>query len=217
MNKIWEIDEVIFKHPFTCFIAGPTQSGKTFLIQQILKHNDELIKPKIDRIIYCYSAWQPFFESFRNLNIEFYEGIISLDDIDSSLNNLIILDDLLKECQDNTSIQNLFTIDSHHKNISVFLLSQNLFPKGKCSRTISLNSHYLIIFNNPRDRSQIHVLARQMFPNSSNFLVESYLDAIENKAHGYLFLDLKQQTLEKNRVQTGILPEDLRIIYTSKK
>jgi hypothetical protein len=56
-----------------------------------------------------------------------------------------------------------------------------------------------------------------MFPNKFNFLLEAYLDAIENKAHGYLFLDLKQSTLEKNRVQSNILPEDLRIIYTAKK
>lgn len=214
MNKEWEIDSYVFKHPFTCFVAGPTQSGKSHLIQNIIKNNIYLIDPQIDRIIYCYSAWQPFFQTLKG--VEFIEGIINLDEINPGQKNLIILDDLLKECQDNVSIQNLFTIDSHHKNISVFLLSQNLFPRGKCSRTISLNSHYLVIFNNPRDRSQIYALARQMFPNKVNFLLEAYLDAVENRPHGYLFLDLKQSTPEKNRVQSSILPEDLRIIYTAK-
>lgn len=217
MNQTWEIDSFIFKHPFTSFVAGPTQSGKTHLIHQIIKHNQEMIFPKIERIIYCYSAWQPIFEMLKLNNLEFHEGLINFDEINSNQNNLVILDDLLKDCQDNPSIQSLFTVDSHHKNISVFLLSQNLFPQGKCTRTISLNSHYLIIFNNPRDRSQIYVLARQMFPSKLNFLIEAYLDAIENKAHGYIFIDLKQSTLEKNRVQTGILPGNLRIIYTVKK
>ncbi|CAF1084774.1 unnamed protein product [Brachionus calyciflorus] len=212
----WEVDPLIFKHPFTCFVAGPTQSGKTFLLQQILLENTLLIDPKIDRIIYCFSAWQPFFENLKKSlsNIEFNEGIFNIEDIDPNVNNLIVLDDLLKECQDNIGIQNLFTVDSHHKNISVFLLSQNLFPQGRCTRTISLNSHYLIIFNNPRDKSQIYALARQMFPNKMNFFLESFDDAVNNKAHAYLFLDFKQSTLEKNRVQTGILSKDLRIIYT---
>jgi len=56
-----------------------------------------------------------------------------------------------------------------------------------------------------------------MFPQKVNFLLEAYLDAVENRPHGYLFLDLKQSTIEKNRVQTNILPENLRLVYTTKK
>ncbi|CAF1128082.1 unnamed protein product [Brachionus calyciflorus] len=164
MNKIWDIDGFIFRHPFTCLIAGPTQSGKTYFVRNILKSLHLMIDKKINRIIYCYSAYQPFFESLKTFNIEFVEGIPNLDDINASDSNLIILDDLLKECQDNSIIQNLFTVDSHHKNLSVFLLSQNLFPQGKCSRPISLNCHYIVVFNNPTNRSQIYSLARQMFP-----------------------------------------------------
>ena len=33
-------------------------------------------------------------------------------------------------------------------------LVQNLFPKNKESRTISLNSQYMVVFKNPRDASQ---------------------------------------------------------------
>ena len=49
-----------------------------------------------------------------------------------------------------------------------------------------------------------------------NFFLEFFDDAVNNKAHAYFFLDFKQSTLEKNRVQTGILSKDLRIIYTPK-
>ena len=34
-------------------------------------------------------------------------------------------------------------------------LEQNLFPKNKESRTISLNFQYMVVFKNPRDASQI--------------------------------------------------------------
>lgn len=217
MNN-WEISSNVFVHPFTCMIAGPTQSGKTRLVYEILKFNNSLILPQITKILYCYSTWQDFFNNFVVINpkVEFHNGLPDLNELDSQQNNLIILDDLMNECQSDISILNLFTIDSHHKNISVVFISQNLFSQGKFSRTISLNSHYLIVFNNPRDKSQINVLARQLFPNKSQFFLEAFEDCIDKKSFGYIFVDLKQATENRNRVQTGIIPGDLRIIYMSK-
>lgn len=218
MESSWLVDSIIFRHPFTCLIAGPTQSGKTNFIQRLLKFKTILFSPIPEKIIYCYSDWQPLFDEIikTNNNIEFHQGIKNIDEINSSINNLIIFDDLLNECEKDESILNLFTVHSHHKNISVIIVSQNLFSKGKFFRTISLNSHYLVIFKNPRDKSQLNVLARQLFPDKMKYFLESYLDAVENKPHSYLFIDLKQSTLEKNRVQTGILPDEERFFYTSK-
>ena len=218
MEHSWLIDGFIFSHPFSCLIAGPSQSGKTTLIKEILMFNKLIIDPTIQRIIYCYSVWQPIFDEIKNLisNIEFHEGIYNIDNFDQSNRSLLILDDLMKECENDQSILNLFTVDSHHKNISVFLLTQNIFSKGKYTRTISLNSSYIIIFKNPRDKSQVYTLARQMFPDKINFFMEAFNDAVTNRAHSYLFVDLKQKTEEKNRIQTGIIPGNLRIIYTSK-
>ena len=56
-----------------------------------------------------------------------------------------------------------------------------------------------------------------MYPTQPNFLIESYSDDVENKLYGYLLLDLKQTTNKKYRVQTGILPNEQRIIYEIKK
>jgi hypothetical protein len=67
----------------------------------------------------------------------------------------------------------MFTRGSHHQNFGVILLTQNLFQKGPHTRTISLNSHFIVTFNNPRDKSQIYHLARQMYPTSSLFLVDA--------------------------------------------
>ncbi len=72
-------------------------------------------------------------------------------------------------------------------------------------RDISLNSNYLVLFRNPRDKLQLSILARQMYPGDTSFFMQSFDDATKNP-HGYLFLDLKQETEERNRVQTGILP-----------
>lgn len=212
MNNIKLYNKEPFQHPFTCVISGPSGCGKTQLLLSILKKAKDLINPAPNRIIYCYSIWQAAFDGLKN--IEFHKGIYNLDEIDSSQINLIIFDDLMVESSNNSSIQDLFTKGSHHLNISVFLLTQNLFNKGKFSRTINLNSHYTIIFDNPRDRSQIRYLAREMFPQNSKFLVEAYTDAIKIP-HGYLFLDNKNSTDEEIRVQTNIT-ETKRIVYMMK-
>jgi GTPase SAR1 family protein len=213
----WLINSYVFKHPFTCLIVGPSGCGKTQLLTSILQNKDVLFNNKIDNIIFCYKEYQPSYDTIKNLNknVYFNQGVYE-EKLDKSTRNLIIFDDLMKETIDNSFIQDLFTIDSHHRNTSVILISHNLFPKGKHSRTISLNTNYLILFNNPRDKTQINVLARQIYPENPNFLLEVFEDAIDAINHGYLFLDFRQDTLKRNRIQTNIIPNNIRILYTPK-
>jgi hypothetical protein len=211
-----EIEPHVFKAPFRSIIGGPSMSGKSRLLIDILKANKKYIYPPPDRIVYCYSRPQSAFTELAELNIELVEGIPEIDQFDPAINNLIILDDLMTECASNVTILNLFTVDSHHKNISTFLISQNLFAQGKHSRTISLNCNYMIVFDNPRDRSQILYLARQMYPTNSQYLIECFEDAT-SKTHGYLFIDLTQSTNNNLRIQSNILDNENRIVYVQKK
>lgn len=213
----WLINEYIFIHPFNCIIAAPTMGGKTHMIKEILKYKDIMISPKITNIIYCYKSWQNNYEEMKRLDnsIIFHEGIYDTSKFKNYNNNLIILDDLMTECINNQEILNLFTVGTHHSNTSVFFLTQNIFSKGKYSRDLSLNSNYIINFRNARDQLQMQILARQMYGKKSKFLLESFEDATK-KPYGYIFLDLKNETESRNRVQTGILPNQKRIIYTEK-
>ncbi len=101
----------------------------------------------------------------------------------------------------------LFTKKSHHSNTSVIYLVQNLFPKHKESRTISLNAQYMLVFKNPRDASQITHLAKQMYPGRVKFVQEAFKNAT-TVPYGYLLVDLKQDTPEDMRLRTTILPDD---------
>jgi len=213
----WFINSNVFTHPFNCVIAAPTMGGKTFLIKEILKFKDVMISPSPTKIVYCYKAWQPTYDEIRsnNTSILFHKGIYDMNKFKPSENNLIVLDDLMQECINDPEILSLFTVGTHHTSTSVFFLTQNIFSKGKYSRDLSLNSNYIINFKNPRDQLQMQVLSRQIFGNKSKYLMESYDDATK-KPYGYIFLDLRQDTELRNRVQTGILPFQKRIIYTRK-
>ena len=130
-------------------------------------------------------------------------------------NSLIIMDDLMFECSKDQRMSELFTKFSQHRGMSVMYLTQNLFPPGKQSQTISLNSHYMIVFKNPRDSLGMTTLARQMYPNNVNYLLESFTDATQ-KPYGYLMLDLHQLTPENLRVRTNILPDERQIVYVKR-
>ena len=179
-----------------------------------------LIKDPPEVILWFYGEYQPLYDKLSEMRgpiIQFIEGVPESFDIhlNKSKRNLIILDDLMSETANDKKISNLFTKGSHHKNLSVILVSQNLFHQGRESRTISLNSHYLILFKNPRDAAQISYLARQMFPGNPKLLQEAYADAT-TKPYGYLLIDLKTTTPESYRLRTQIFPGDIQYAYVKK-
>ena len=100
----------------------------------------------------------------------------------------------------------LFTKGSNHRNISVILITQNLFHQGKFCRDISLNAKYIVL-KNVRDRGQFSHLARQVLPHASKGLSDAYLNATE-EPHGYLVLDLSQDTDDRLRFRTCIFPKE---------
>ena len=102
---------------------------------------------------------------------------------------------------------NLFTRGSHYRNLSVIYIVQNLFHHGKGGRSISLNSHYLVLFKNPRDKLQILTLAKQMYPGQTDFFLNRYGEAVK-KPFGYLLIDLKTTTQDNCRFRTNVLPSE---------
>ena len=202
-----------FSHPFRCIINGPSQSGKTWLLFDILKNIDKLIQPKISSIIWFYGIWQREFDDLLiamrqrhpHIDLEFREGVPQRDHVEKfadKLPRLLILDDLMAEA--NQTVVDLFTRSSHHLNLSVFFLTQNLYTKAnKHSRDLNLNSTYLILFKNVRDASQINHIARQIFPGNSKFLVDAYKDATSAAPHSFLLIDMHPRTEEMLRVRAG--------------
>jgi hypothetical protein len=203
-------------------ISGTTGSGKTTWLLNLLKNADQMFSIPPENILYCYGVWQDLFEHMENISpkIQFHDGIPPESLVNSitsnKKHNLIILDDLMSEVVKNESVEILFTRTSHHKKLSVIYINQNMFCQGKNARTINLNCHYLILFKNLRDASQVCTLGRQIFPKCSALLEEAYKDCMTTP-YGYLVVDLSPHTDDRFRLRTNIFPGQDTIVYKDGK
>ena len=84
----------------------------------------------------------------------------------------MVIDDQMENAGGGKRIVNLFTRGSHHRNLSVIYFIQNLFHQGKNSRSISLNSHYLVLLKNSRNKLQILTLAKQMYSGNTDLFIK---------------------------------------------
>ena len=125
-----------------------------------------------------------------------------------------MIDDQLQEASNNNQIMNLFTKGSHHRNLSVIYLLQNMFHQGKINRTVSLNCQYPVLFRNPRDKMQIMTLAKQMSPRNTQQFLQTYEDALK-RPYGYLFVDLKPSTPDHCRLRNNVLPGEEKFNFSS--
>ncbi|MEW8544160.1 MAG: hypothetical protein AB2693_11555 [Candidatus Thiodiazotropha sp.] len=191
-------------------------------MSKLLKHSDGMFKDKVSSILYCYgSAWQPVFDEMLEKvpNIRFKEGLPSEEEIrklTSERNHTcLILDDLASQINSNPSAEQLWTIHSHHLNMTIIYLAHNLFQKSPSARVISLNTKYYILFKNHRDALQIQHFARQVYPLKSKFFMSAYHLATEPR-WGYLVVDLHNLSNDEYRLRTNIFPNEDTIIYQPK-
>ena len=207
--------ERLLEHPFTAIVAGPTKAGKTVWVKNLVLNANRMISPAPEIIYWCYSEWQPIYNEVQSPSIQFCQGFPDLEKLKQNADKakLIILDDLMQEMKGDKRLTQLFTKGSHHWNVSVIHIVQNLFFDG--IRTSRINAQYLILMKNPSDQLQTSTLAKQLYPGNTPYFIEAYRDACK-QSYGYLLVDLCQETPENLRLRTKVFPGELQIAYVSK-
>lgn len=208
----------IFNAPTTMSISGTTGSGKTTWVLKLMQHSSQMFSLKPQKILYCYGIWQELFNTMEKLlpNIIFHEGLPTSNTIKEfadNKHNIIILDDLMSDCVKNKDVELLFTRGAHHMNLTILYLNQNMFCQGKHARNIALNCHYMVLFQNLRDSSQINKLGQQIFPGESWVIMKAYKDCLQ-KEYGYLVVDVSPNTKQIFRLRTQVFPGEATIIFS---
>jgi hypothetical protein len=94
----------------------------------------------------------------------------------------------------------LFTEGSHHRNLTVIALNQNMyFGKDPTQRR---NCHYLVLFKNPIDRQPI-----AMYPERAHGILQKF-EEVTKEPYSYLVVDLKPETPEWRRLCSNVFEEE---------
>lgn len=181
-----------FRNGTNTIIYGMTSSGKTTFMFEVLKR--KLITNFPDKIFFFYRIHQKVFTDWNqevsNPKIDFVEGL-QLDMVKKYGGNcIVIIDDLALENQRRTA--ELFLFESHHLNISTFFMTQNLYLRDDCFRTMSLNAAYFVLFANIRSLRQIKTLAGQIFSGRDIDRVMAAYKKARDIPFGHIVLNLVQ-------------------------
>lgn len=182
-----------------CIIFGASGAGKTEFILTIIRQ--KLVEPMPTKIFYMYNVEQPFMESWNEtetIPIKFIKGL-NFDEMETSEPSLLIIDDLI--LSNNQSVGEMFLLGSHHKQVSTFFLTQNLFPNCPIFRTMSANAHYFVLFHSQRHLRQISTLARQIFVGNDVQRIMNAYKRASKQFRGFILLSFAPE-----------LPEELTVI-----
>ena len=202
-----------FEHPSMMTVVGPTQSGKTHFVEQLLSSNCiKYPSRKTKRIQWFYSQWQPLCDRLQSTlenGLTFTQGLPNvndnLEDINDKIHNLWVLDDLMDEAVQSPIISQLFT-RGRHRNLSVILLLQNMFPKGKFYTNISRNAQYMVLFHSPSDREQMDIVPERIFAKERSKFMAAYMKETK-KPYGYISLDNHPQTANEKQVVANVFDD----------
>ena len=124
----------------------------------------------------------------------------------------IVFDDMMTQCASSELFTQAFTQKRHHQNRSVILILQNLYCQGKEMRNVHLNTEYVVLFRNPRDKSQCGHLARELEPKHSKALLDAYVDATL-RPYSHILVDMKPYTPDALRYRSNYLQLDRQTVY----
>ena len=192
------------KEYFKLFICGPSRSGKTTFVKQLLENIQVFSESPPEIVILVYQVYQ---EIYNSMNIDYVvKDAIDIKEkifeISNGRSAFVIFDDMINS-ENLSNLSNLFVVDGRHRKLSMAFLSQKIFVNNDYFRQISQNSDYFICFKNPRSSGEIRSLAQQMTPGK-NLKLLNYYNKATMQPYTYLFINLTQECEERVRYLSHI-------------
>lgn len=204
--KIQEInvepDAFKFKCPFALSISGPSMSGKSYFILELLKNHKTMFNTSFHRVIYCQPSSlihrsNDYFNSIKNIfpSAELVSGLPSISklhlDLTGSLPALIIIDDLQTEFLNSVEMLELLTAQINHFSISCIFTLQSYYGKSRFGKSLLRNVTYKCFFLNRLDRRELKYISMEIAPNYPSFMESNFNFLYENfpRYSQYILID----------------------------
>jgi molybdopterin-guanine dinucleotide biosynthesis protein len=215
--------------PFSMLVAASSKSGKTALVKDILINHYFVFDKPISEIVWAYhpgSRDDDLFSDLKNslaIPITFVEGFPEKQIKDATLfrksteSKCLVLDDTVVSALKCPSFIDLFTVLSHHQNINVIAVLQNLHADTSSQRQIMnnviRNVTYLVLFPDRRQVNACKQIARTYFAGEEEKLMRPFRHLIESKIkYNYMVIDFND---DDNPIKFNALREtDEAFVFT---
>ena len=201
-NGSWRINV-----PAQLLFLGPTQSGKSHTLLELIKNLDRVFDTRINQIIYASPTAlrgdagyvKQFVTIAKSVKKEVYilEKLPSVEEVREIYPQhpvLLIVDDLTS-MKDLTGLSELSSFYCHHANISLIFSLQNPFQKtNKCDlTTLQRNITGRFLFYQSNDWRLNYLLNTILFPERKKFTVDCLIKAKKEKLN-YIFINTHPQS-----------------------
>ena len=209
--------DFIFEKPERVIITGSSNTGKTFLVEQLVKKHIE----KFYKIVICgnrnrlldFPETASITSHYKSDSDPIFNPFTEVDSYQVKLNKgkqfLIILDDLMEHIYQSPIVSKIFSA-GRHLQVSCLILCQSFYPSGS-GKTLYpqiKNNSSIFIFTKLRSKNQIANISRHLEEDkkTQKFFVELYKKNVLAKKYGYLAVLLDM--IDEIRYVSNILDED---------
>lgn len=219
--------------PFTMLVAASSNSGKTKLVRDLVVNNMLTMDKRIDELVWLHHKNAKDEELIRditgsmNIPVRFIEGYpdgeisdSSLFTADSKQLKCLVIDDIVHNAIRSPSFTELFTIISHHENMIVIGILQNLYAYTPSQRqqinNIIRNCSYLVLFPERRSLAACRQIATAYFSGEQYRLLEPFKAVMKDSAarYQYLVIDFLNQDEDMQVRLNGLRPMEKSYNFT---
>lgn len=210
-------------HPFRMVLAGPSMSGKSTYIRELIKNREALFTTRFYRIILyvpesSINSHEVYFKSLKQAcpNVEIMSGLPKPQEIFAeTLPKLIIVDDQMQAMFHDKFMEQIFTAISHHGELSIVFTTQNYFESGP-TKTIIRNCNYLVVFYDALNgKAVLRNIGSQLTPQQPQFFNNCFdqLSKYQSIRFSYILVDAHNRScMDEMKFRTHIFPNEDGII-----
>ena len=196
-NNYHNPNKLMPMHPFRLCIIGASNTGKTNTLMNIIElsenfHKIYLYAKKLDESLYQFliDSWEKR-GSKMGMELITYsndiEDMISVDEVDESIQNLIVIDDFV--CEKNLKKVSELFIRGRKSNCSIVFISQSYF---KIPTQVRINSDYFIFTRNLKG-NELTQIAKDYGGCLSIDEFKKFYRSATSDGYNFLMVDLKSK------------------------